>query len=87
MESLDDVCFSANNLIAHTFIEFGPRWSLLGFVPNSFADFETIKLCIFEDCCLALKTQVMVGNLLFYENYFIFIFWIEDFFHFWKDYT
>ena len=48
---------------------------------------ETIKLFISKDCCLALKTNVMVANLLFYGNYFISIFLVEDSFQFWKDYA
>jgi len=46
---------------------------------------QTIKLFLFEDYCLTLKTQGMVENFLFYENYFIFIFLVEDLFYFWKD--
>ena len=57
----------------------------MGFVPNFFADFENNKIVSFsEDCCLALDTKVMVENLLFYENYFIFISWVKILFSFGK---
>jgi len=58
---------------------------MLGFVSNFFVDFGNNKIVSFsEDCCLALDTQVTVGNLLFYGNDFIFIFWVKIFFSFGK---
>jgi len=85
MENSDNVRSSMNSLIAHSFIEFGPRWSLLGFVPNSFANFRNNKIVSFsKDCFLSLDTQVMVRNLLFYANDFIFISWVKILFSFRK---
>jgi len=44
----------------------------------------TITLFSFENYCLALKIQVTVGNLLYSENYIIFIVWVKDLFPFEK---
>jgi len=57
----------------------------LGFVPSSYADFGNNKIVSFsEDCLLAPDTQVMVENLLVYENNFIFISWVKILFRFGK---
>ena len=59
--------------------------STVGICPKFFADFGNKKIISFsEDCCLALDTQVMVENLLFYENNFIFISWVKILFSFGK---
>ena len=58
---------------------------MLKFVPNFFVDFENNKIVSFsKDCCLAPDIQVMIGNLLFYGNDFIFISWVKILFNFGK---